>query len=148
MKSNKNVTINFTSIRNFYRVVKFRNFNTLDIERKEIIDSTLPSWIEYFNERSTGYLTRMTLAAERLTTSPKTYGLLNGDEQAYFFIKIVDPDFLMLEVFEVARTQDEIKDLCIKNFGFYDRVMIHLEQKCNSKFKMYEDLWTLERIKK
>ncbi len=148
MQSNEISPINYTSIRNFYRILNFSSFNNLNFDKKEIIDSTLPEWSRIFDAHSSGYLSKMTLVAERLTTSPQKYGLSNGDEQAYFYIMLIDPNFFMLEATEVARTQEELKELCIKNFGFYDKVMIHLEKKCNEKFKIYDDIWALDRIKK
>ena len=92
----------------------------------------------------------MTFTSERLTTSYKNFGLLNGDEVAYFFIKLVDPELLFLEVYESANKVQEIKDYCLCNFRIHDKFLIYLEKCYNIKFKEYspDDLWARDAIKK
>ena len=92
----------------------------------------------------------MHYTAERLITSSRNYGLTNGDEKAYFYMKMVDPDFLFLEVYEAANMKDEIKDFSMKNFRIYDGVLIKLEKQFNELFMIYgpNDLWSRERIKR
>jgi len=145
-----NYIFNKNSIIKFYKTLKFTNFETISPDRKEELEVIVNKWKNTFILNSVGLQTLMTYTAEKLTTSYKTYGLKNGDEIAYFYIKIVDPDFMFLEVYESSNFDDEICKYCMLNFHFYDKFLIHLEKAYNKYFKEFlpEDLWTRELIKK
>lgn len=134
----------------FYQTLKYTGFKNLTSERIQEIDVLSDFYRPIFINNTTGLLTLMHYTAERLITSSKNYGLTNGDEIAYFYIKIVDPDFLFLEVYEAANMRDEIKDFSMKNFRIYDSVLIKLEKQFNDRFNVYgpDDLWSRERIKR
>lgn len=122
----------------------------MSIERRDFIDLYVQMWEPFFTNQSCGILTKMTFTAERMILSAKSFGLHNDDEKAYFYIKMIDPEFLMLEAYESANTKEELMHFCINNFGFYDKFLIGLEKKCNKRFNLIEidELWSRERIKK
>lgn len=134
----------------FYKTLKFNNFKTLNLDRIQEIDEIVERYRPIFINNTIGLLTLMHYTAERLITSSRNYGLTNGDEKAYFYMKMVDPDFLFLEVYEAANMKDEIKDFSMKNFRIYDGVLIKLEKQFNELFMIYgpNDLWSRERIKR
>ena len=134
----------------FYKTLKFSNFLRISEEKREILDTIANNWRPFFVNQSIGMSSLMTFVAEKMITSSKNYGLTNGDEIAYFFIKIVDPDLLFLEVYESANKIDEIKELCMKNFRFHDKFLIYLERCYNKRFHEYtpDELWSREKIKR
>ena len=92
----------------------------------------------------------MTFAAERLTISYKTYGLLTKSEAAYFYINIIDPNLLFLEIYEAANMVQERRNFSFLNFGIYDQYLMYLEKMYNNYFLDYnpDDLWSREKIKR
>lgn len=142
--------INTNSILNFYKYLKFTGFKAVSPERKDELDALVEMHKFYFTKNTSGKLALITLLSERLTTSPKNYGLLNGDEQAYFFVKMVDPELQHLAVYEAANNAKDIKELAIKNFGFYDKYLVMLEKYLNKRFQEYDidDLWDRDNIKR
>jgi len=138
------------SIIKFYHIININDFSSITEERQSELDEIVNTWKEHFISNSVGILTLMTYTSERLTTSSKKFGLNTKEELAYFYINIVDPVLLFLEIYESASKSDEIKNNCIKNFYFYDKFLIQLEKKYNDYFKKYnpEDLWSRELVKK
>lgn len=141
---------NKTSILNFYKTLKFTDFVTITPERKEELDEIVNKNMAFFKNQTEGTLSLMTLLAERLTASYKRFGLLNGDEKAYFFIKVLDPTLQHLSVYEAANTVSQLKELCLKNLKIFDKYLIFLEKSYNEKFQEYEieDLWSRDSIKR
>lgn len=142
--------INKKSILNFYKNLNFTKFLKITEERKEELDNIVAKNVTYFRNSTIGNLTLMTLLSERLTTSYKNYGLQNGDEKAYFFVKIIDPDLQHLAIYEAANKIEDVKEFSIKNFNYYDKYLITLEKHLNERFKEYEteELWSRENIKR
>jgi len=134
----------------FYKTMKFTKFKMLNEERKQELDLVVNKWTFFFKENISGYLSLMVKVSEKLMTSAKSFGLMNGDETAYFYIKLIDPDLKMLEIYECSNTKDEIKSFCLKNFGFYDNFFIFLERCYNERFHEYtsDELWTRDSIKR
>ncbi len=143
-----NVQVDKNSINRFYHSLKFTRFNTLTKERAFEIDEYVNNWHTLFYNNSYGFLTLMTFTSLELLLRPNKYHLLNDDEKAYFYIKMVDPDLLFLEAYECANTIDERLELLKKNFGFYDSALIYLEKNLNNHFKLYTNIWDRNLIKK
>lgn len=141
---------NKTSILNFYKTLKFTNFATITPERKEELDDIVNKNMPFFKNQTEGPLSLMNLLAERLTVSYKRFGLLNGDEKAYFYIKILDPTLQHLAVYEAANTVLEQRELAKKNLNIFDKYLIFLEKMYNEKFQEYEinDLWSRDSIRR
>ena len=141
---------NPNAIRNFYRSVRYSHFLNLTPQRALEIDALVDLWRHFFEMDINSVGQKMTFAAERLTTSAKQFKLFTGDEALYFYIKMVDPDFLFLEAYESANTREQFVALCKRNFGIVDSIFTHLEKEINSRFKIYkdEDLWSRNRIDK
>lgn len=142
--------INKNSILNFYRQLKFTGFLKITDERKAELDEIVAKNSTYFKNVTDNSSALMSLLSDRLTTSAKRYGLLNGDEAAYFFIKVIDPELQRLAVYEAANMTGEVKELSIKNFHQYDKYLIVLEKYYNKRFQEYDidELWSRENIKR
>ena len=134
----------------FYRVLDFTYFMHLSQERKEIIDEVVEKNRIYFTKDAIGLPTLMSFVAEKLTVAAKKYGLQSGDEAAYFYIKMVDPNLLFLEAFESANKEEELKNICMSNFRIYDRMLINLEKFLNKRLKLIsnDDLWSRDTVDK
>ena len=134
----------------FYQYLGKIDFTTITNDRRKEIDLIVAKHNYYFKTNSIGFLTLMTFVAERLTTSYKTYGLLDKNEAAYFYINIIDPNLLFLEVYEAANMKQEQKDFSFLNFGIYDKYLMFLEKTYNDYFLDYNpnDLWSREQIKR
>ena len=134
----------------FYRTLDFTDFMSITDERRNELDKLITRYSFYFKSQSIGPLSLMTLVAERLVTSYKSFGLSNGDEKAYFFIKLIDPELQHLAVYESANKIPQIKEYCMKNFRIYDKYLIHLEKCYNQRFQDYEpdELWGRDNIKR
>ncbi len=143
------VYFNKQTIFKFYNTLGFTNFGNLSEERITEIDEIVArySFLMSYGTKSLGSL--MTRCAEKLTTSRRNFGILNGDEAIYFYIKTVDPDFLFLEAYETANKKEQIKPLCLENFGIYDSVLIYFEKLFQKRFKLesLEYIWSRSRIK-
>ncbi len=143
-------SLNQRSINNFYRILRYQRFTTISEERKVELDALVEKWRYFFQNQTSGKQALMTYVAEKLTVSSKSIGLVNGDESAYFYVKMVDPELKFLEAYEMANKKEEIKQICEMNFGFYDMALIKLEYFLNLHFMEYEkdDLWTRESLKR
>ena len=133
------VTHNPVAIKNFYRSIKYSHFLNLTPERVEEIEALIDKWRHFFETNIVTTGQKMTFVAERLTTSAKQFKLFTGDEILYFYIKMVDPDFLFLEAYESANTRDQFVAICKKNFGLVDSILTHLEKEANSRFQIIKD---------
>lgn len=118
--------INKYSILNFYKNLKFTGFKTISPDRKKELDVIVEKNIYYFRNNTETKLTLMTVLAEKLTTSAKNYGLLNGDEQAYFFVKMLDPELKYLILYDISNNTEDIKPG--RKIEFYDKYLIILEK--------------------
>ena len=114
-------------MRKFYQFIEFTNFKLLTPERMAEIDQSVGKikgeLAKYRNRMSI-----MGIVANRLMASSQTLGLQNGDEIAYFYIKAVDENLLYLEIANLAENKEELKELCKRQFGVYDNVIIQLER--------------------
>ena len=137
-------------INNFYRNLSFTNFESIDEERLKELDKLVLIYRSLFTSQTVGLLSLMTYTAERLNASYRNYGLRNGDEKAYFYMKVVDPNLQFLEVYESANRVEDVKELCKLNFRIHDKFLIFLEKTYNNKFHEYDpdDLWTRDSIKR
>ena len=110
----------------FYSHIINVNLNNLTDEQIESLEDAVRNWSHFFNHETHGILSRMTFTAEKMTISNGTYGPKTWEEKLYFYIRMVDPNFLFLEAHESGNTMDEIKKLCKLNFGIYDPYIIQL----------------------
>jgi len=137
----------------FYRNLNFKGFKTITDERKKELDKIVLKWFSFlhsanvYDDRNLAFMSRV---AWRLICDSQVFGLENGDEIAYFFVNIVDPDLIFLECYEAANFKEDLIKYCQINFHIYDAKMIIIERYYNLRFKIYnpDELWTLERIKK
>jgi len=129
---NKNALIKF------YQSLNFTNFESITDERKLELDKIVKIIGKKLSAKINGKLSLMTLIAERLTTSYKYYGLLNGDEKAYFFIKIIDPELDFLKAYESGNKLEEIREYFLRTYQLFDIQLIRLEKAYNDKFNEYE----------
>lgn len=138
------------AIRNFYQNLHFTNFIFLTNDKMAEIDETVRRNRYYFLSRTLSVAQIMTLAAEKLTTSRANFGLTRGDEVAYFYMRLVDPDFLFLEVYECANTKNEIVAMSKETFRLCDQHLIYIERMYKKRFhpQELEDIWARGRIKK
>lgn len=141
-------TIDLKTILKFYRIINFHGFDEITDERREELDEIVLKNKRFFISQATCRQALMTFLASKMITSSKNYGLKNGAEQAYFFINVLDPELQVLAVYEAANTQEEIKDLNLKNFYIYDKFLIALEKSYNVRFQKYQEdeLWSRENI--
>ena len=116
------------TMKKFYQFLDFTNFKLLNTERMAEIDQIASK----FRGEMAKYKSRMSvmgIIANRLIASSQTLGLQNGDEIAYFYIKVVDDRLLYLELANLAENKEELRELCKRQFGVYDNVIIYME-KC------------------
>ncbi len=150
----KSDIFNIEIIVNFYKYLytqlHFAGFRTITPERREELDKIVKRWEYYFESRTTGYKSKLNMVAERLRSSYGWYGLKNGDDVAYFFIKMMDPTLQHLIAFESSSLTDEMKETCYKTFRVYDKNMINLQKIFNDHFKIYspEELWGQDDTKR
>ncbi len=128
-QNNLDVFYNVDIMKKFYQFLDFSRFNTLSLERMQEIDKLIISFKNRTNSKYNNRMSVMSYTANRLMTSSQQMGLLNGDEIAYFYIKVVDDSLLFLELATLAEDKDELRELCKRKFGVYDNVIIHME-KC------------------
>lgn len=138
------------ALQEFYKTLAWVRFEALDEERLAYLDSLVEDNRFYFNIQTTDMKTLATSAALLLNKDLTRYKFLNRDEIAYFYIKMVDPEFRFLEVYESVATIKEMKATCKLNFGYYDNAIIFLERLLNKKFHLFEsdELWMRESIKR
>lgn len=154
MKSNEIYNIKYPynprTIWNFYQNMNFRNFRNLSSEKIGEIEQRVLKESYFFKGKAPTLGSLMTFTAAKLTSSSRLFSLTNGDEIAYFYIKMVDPDFLFLEAYESANMKDEVKEICMENFHIYDPGLIFIERVFQKKFKPseLENIWARNRIKK
>ena len=135
---NNGYEYNPKTINNFYRNMRFTNFIFLSSDKIAEIDETVKQNRYYFTSRTLSVAQVMTFAAEKLTTSKTNFGLTKGDEVAYFYMRIVDPDFLFLEIYESGNTKDEIIAMSKEYFHLYDSYLIHIEKMYKKRFRPQE----------
>ena len=115
------------AMKKFYQFIDFSNFKLLTTERMAEIDqiaTKLKGELAKYKSR----MSIMGIVANRLMASSQSLGLLNGDEIAYFYIKVVDDNLLYLELANLAENKEELRELCKRRFGVYDNVIIQLEK--------------------
>ena len=115
------------TMKKFYQFLDFTNFKSLTTERMAEIDQII-SKIKGEMAKYKSRMSIMGIIANRLMASSQTLGLQNGDEIAYFYIKIVDADLLYLELANLAENKEELRELCKRRFGVYDNVIIQIER--------------------
>lgn len=115
------------TMKKFYQFIDFTSFRSLTPERMTEIDEL----VSKIKRETTKYKNRMSLMgviANRLLASSQSLGLKNGDEIAYFYIKAVDENMLYLELNNLAENKEELRELCKRQFGVYDNVIIYMER--------------------
>ena len=115
------------TMKKFYQFLDFTNFKLLTIERMAEIDQIV-SKLKGEMAKYKSKMSIMGIIANRLMASSQSLGLKNGDEIAYFYIKIVDEKLIYLEIAELAENRHELATLCKRRFGVYDNVIIQLEK--------------------
>ena len=139
---------NKDTIMSFYASRRCTGFLMLNESRIPEIESSAALNHEFMAQYTSSLGELMTRCAEVLTTSAQDFGLANGDEVIFFFIKTVDPDFLFLEAYESARKKEDVKPLCLHNLAIYDPYLIYYESLFQRRFKpaSLQDLWTRGKI--
>lgn len=139
-----------TAIKRFYKSLKFTRFLRLRDDRREILDTLVEENKFYFKMDTTTFASFVTSTAKKLYSEPELYGLLNDDEKVYFYIKMIDPEFKYLEIYESFYNIATQRDAAHLNFGYYDNVIIYFERLLNMKFQMFteDELWMRESIKR
>ena len=105
-------------MKKFYQFIDFSNFKLLTTERMAEIDqiaTKLKGELAKYKSR----MSIMGIVANRLMASSQSLGLLNGDEIAYFYLKVVDDNLLYLELANLAENKEELRELCKRRFGVY-----------------------------
>ena len=138
---------NKETIYKFYGLIRNVNFDCFSNDDIVRIDTLAEKWRYYFCNNCAGILSTMTFVAEKMITSRSGFGVITPEEKAYFYIKIVDPNFLFLEAYETGNSFAEMKKPCMLNFHIYDPIIINLEKKIYKKFFPDELFWAKERIK-
>ena len=103
------------TMKKFYQFLEFGKFNSLSVERMQELDEIAT---KYKNEATAKYKNRMSImaiTANKLLSSSTNLGLQNGDEIAYFYIKVVDDRLLYLEIANLAENKEELSTLCKKH---------------------------------
>ena len=138
------------TILKFYKIMRFTKFKKITPKRQLELDTIVRKWDYFFKSQAQGIFPLMTMVAERLITSSNKFGLTNGNEMAYFYVKLIDPTLKMLEIYECSNTKEEIKKYCMINFRFYDTFFIFLERCYNERFQEYksDELWSRDSIKR
>lgn len=145
------------TIRKFYKkqALDFSHFDELSPDRVNEINDLVDKWRHYFETEIDGFGPRMTFAVEKLTTgAEKKFHLFGSDEKLYFFVKMVDPDFLFLEAYESSNTEKQFIAYCKRNFPGLARDLCRetmaLEREANYRYQFYkdEDLWSRDYINK
>ena len=116
------------NMKKFYQSINFSHFETLTLDKMHELDKKA----EKLRNTLGKYKNRMSImgiVANRLLASSQTLGLLTGDEIAYFYLKVVDNNLLYLEIANLAENKEELRELCKRQFGVYDNVIIYME-KC------------------
>ena len=135
---------------NFYKKIKFSSFKNLTSERAQEIDDLVAKWWSYFHDHSLGFLTLVFNLSQKLTVSSRGLGLKNGDEIFYFYVKMLDPSLVLLEIYEISSQKEDLKKLAELNFGIYDPYLLKLEKLLNQRFVYYkaDDLWDRDTIRR
>ena len=115
------------TMKKFYQFLDFTNFKLLTIERMAEIDQIV-SKLKGEMAKYKSKMSIMGIIANRLMASSQSLGLKNGDEIAYFYIKAVDENMLYLELNNLAENKEELRELCKRQFGIYDNVIIYMER--------------------
>ena len=115
------------TMKKFYQFIDFTSFRSLTPERITEIDE-LVSKIKRETAKYKNRMSLMGVIANRLLASSQSLGLKNGDEIAYFYIKAVDENMLYLELNNLAENKEELRELCKRQFGVYDNVIIYMER--------------------
>lgn len=143
-----NYYFNKKTIAKFYYMSLNVDFDLLDNIKIEKLNNSVEYWRYFFENQSCGLLTMMTCVAEKMITSTGRYGAVTPEEKLYFYLKMIDPDFLFLEASEVANKTEEVKELCLLNFRIHDPFIIKFEKKLYKRLQYKEELWARERIKR
>lgn len=137
---------NKQTVAQFYSRVLKVDLNALTDEQIENLEAAVKNWTYFFNHQTHGMLSKMTFTAERMIVSNGVYGPKTWEEKLYFYIRMVDPNFLFLEANECGNTMDEIKALCRLNFGIYDPYLIQFEKALYKRLGYTEDLWCRDQL--
>lgn len=138
------------AIKRFYKSLRFTRFLRLVEERRELLDALVEKNRFYFKMDTTTFASFVTSTAIKLYQESQIYGFLNDDEKVYFYVKMVDPDFKYLEIYEAFYNVATQRDAAHLNFGYYDNVIIYFERLLNKRFRMFQEdeLWMRESIKR
>ncbi len=122
---------------------------TISEERRMELDKIVEQKRYYFENTVIGPANLRILLAHRLTSSSKNYGLQNGDETAYFFMRMIDPNYSILEMYEIFNKIDEFKQTFVKKFHYFDSVLLKFEKISNARFNIFQEneLWVRAQTK-
>jgi len=132
------IKYNPKKIKKFYSSIAYTKFFKLSEDRKSFIEEQVISNITYFKMDTTDYASFVTSVATKLTDKPVYLGLQNDDEILYFYIKMVDPDFLFLEIYESFANKHDMREVALSNLGYYDYTLMMIEKTYNDLFQEYD----------
>lgn len=117
------------AIMNFHASTKkdFTGFKRITPERKMELDSIIEKISTVYQNKFYSTNRIMLKTSEKLTTRAKEYGITNGDEKYYFYIKLVDPNLDLLSKYLEINDKELFKSWIIKNYAVYDNILIQLE---------------------
>lgn len=134
---------NINELKAFYTSLKSIDFTELTIERRKEIEYAVEKLRPAILLKSCHQLSLMCVTAEKLRISGKHFGAETDTEKAYFFLKMVDPSFKFLEIYEVSNKTGQTKEICMQRFQMFDGNIIKLERLANKQLSIYDknDLW-------
>lgn len=135
-------------LKRFYKSLKHVCFRELTEKRRKEIEIMVERLRPYFTSKSNSQLCLMCFTAEKMRVSNRNYGINSDAEKIYFYLKMVDPTFKFLEIYEAANTKEQLKDFLLKNYHFNDPNIIRIEKRMNESLSLYnaDDLWARESI--
>lgn len=112
------------------RIIKDANFYSISSDRLEKIDKLVDKFKRSYIILNESMKISILFTSDKLIASYKTkFSLLDENELAYFFINVVDPELKLIELYNIANSKEELKELCFKECGLYPPLLIKIENR-------------------
>lgn len=112
------------------RIIKDANFYSISSDRLEKIDKIVDKFKRSYIILNESMKISILFTSDKLIASYKTkFSLLDENELAYFFINVVDPELKLIELYNIANSKEELKELCFKECGLYPPLLIKIENR-------------------